>query len=283
MYILLLAMLTLSTSSGPEDVVVLGDNSSQGLQANDVMVDTVAINDTIHDTILVPTPEHVKLEREVMNGSQTKNLVKSSEKAASKPNVKGTILASDDMMNILYANYDNPVTMSIPGNLSSQISLLISNGSVRRISTNKAIIHPETTEETELSVYNGKNNLVTRQVFKVRQLPPPSAYILMENGQRKYSGAIPRKDILSATKVAAAIDDGTLDVTFDVVSFETVYFDSMGNGIMMLSYGNRFSERQLQAIRHLPHNRRLYLTKVHVLNPDGKERILDKTTELIVK
>ena len=65
-----------------------------------------------------------------------------------------------------------------------------------------------------------------------------------------------------------------LNVAYKVLSFETVFFDSMGNAIPEVSNGAQFSQRQLDSFRRLNRGKRFYISKVHAIGPDGIERVL---------
>ena len=72
--------------------------------------------------------------------------------------------------------------------------------------------------------------------------------------------------------IEAAIDDDMLNVAYKVLSFETVFFDSMGNAIPEVSAGNRFSERQRSSFRRLSRGKRFYISRVKATGPDGVTR-----------
>ena len=88
---------------------------------------------------------------------------------------------------------------------------------------------------------------------------------------------------MGAAGINAAIDDGLLDIQFKVVSFETVFFDNMGNAVPMTSDGARFSARQRNEFRKLSRNRRFYISHVTAVGPDGLTRRLPASMEIIVK
>ena len=77
------------------------------------------------------------------------------------------------------------------------------------------------------------------------------------------------------------IDDEILNIDYKVVSFETVFFDSMGNAIPEVSNGSQFSERQKTAMRRLQHGKRFYISHVKATGPDGITRDIS-TIEVIV-
>ena len=96
-------------------------------------------------------------------------------------------------------------------------------------------------------------------------------------------GGLAKQKLMGIDGIGAAIDDGILDIAFRVVSFETVFFDNMGNAVPMNSNGAQFSERQKETFRKLNRNRRFYISRVTAIGPDGIQRTLQNPMEIIVK
>jgi tryptophanyl-tRNA synthetase len=92
-----------------------------------------------------------------------------------------------------------------------------------------------------------------------------------------------KAELMSAEGIGAAIDDGVLDIGFKVLSFEVVFHDNMGNAVPIASDGSQFSTRQKDTFRKLTRNRRLYISHVVAVGPDGIQRTLKSSTEVIVK
>ena len=103
---------------------------------------------------------------------------------------------------------------------------------------------------------------------------PFIAYKDAKGQANRYKGGRPisKAIMISATGVDAAIDDDMLNIDYRVLSFETVFFDSMGNAMPEVSDGNHFSERQRNAIRKLRRNQRFYISRVKATGPDGITR-----------
>ena len=59
-----------------------------------------------------------------------------------------------------------------------------------------------------------------------------------------------------------------------MISFETVFFDSMGNAIPEVSDGANFSQRQKDSFRRLSRGKRFYISRVRAVGPDGIERTI---------
>ena len=85
------------------------------------------------------------------------------------------------------------------------------------------------------------------------------------------------------TKEDKLIDDGILDIGFKVLAFECVFFDNMGNAVPIVCEGSAFSQRQKDTFRRLARNRRFYISRVKAIGPDGIERLLPTSMEVIVK
>ena len=100
---------------------------------------------------------------------------------------------------------------------------------------------------------------------------------------RYRGGGISKASVMSIDGIGAAIDDGILDISFRVVGFETVFFDNMGNAVPMVSDGANFSARQKDTFRKLSRNKRFYISRITAVGPDGIERKLPSSMEVIVK
>ena len=79
---------------------------------------------------------------------------------------------------------------------------------------------------------------------------------------------------MQAPGIEAAIDDDLLNISFKVLSFQTVFFDSMGNAIPEVSDGAAFSQRQKDQFRRLQRGKRFYISAVKAIGPDGITRDL---------
>lgn len=193
---------------------------------------------------------------------------------------------SADLMNVLYAGYDNPVSISIPGVPLTAVSASMSGGGFRAVGSGKYIARPTAVgQDVTINVasnHNGTSRQVGKFTFHVRKLPDPIAYIALGTDRFK-GGGMAKAALMGATGINAAIDDGLLDIQFRVVSFETVFFDSMGNAVPMASDGARFSGRQREEFRKLSRNKRFYISHVTAVGPDGLTRRLPASMEIIVK
>lgn len=193
---------------------------------------------------------------------------------------------SADLMNVLYAGYDNPISVSIPGVPLNAVQASMSGGSFRSIGMGKYIARPSAVgSDVTINVAsnaNGKSRQMGKFTFHVRKLPDPAAYITVGT-DRFRGGGLAKASLMGANGIKAAIDDGILDIQFKVVSFETVFFDNMGNAVPMASAGASFSESQRGTFRKLSRGKRFYISRITAVGPDGITRKLNGSMEVIVK
>ncbi len=189
---------------------------------------------------------------------------------------------SATMMNVLYAGIENPISISVPGVPTQQVTATMTNGTLSR-SGDGWVARPTNVGSdavvTVTATIDGRSQTVNTTTFRVRKLPNPTPFIAFKdaNGNTdKYLGGKPfsKALLLQAPGLGAAIDDGLLNISFTVLSFETVFFDSMGNAMPEVSNGGNFSSRQKEQIKRLSRGKRFYISRVKAKGPDGITRDL---------
>lgn len=189
---------------------------------------------------------------------------------------------SNTMMNVMYAGIDNPVSISVPGIASSQISASMTNGTLTRQGGGWVARPTKVDQDAVISVsatQDGRSVRVSEMAFHVRRLPDPTPYLIYKDASgnsHRYKGGVPisKSAVLNSGGLYAAIDDGLLNVEFKVNSFRIDIFDSMGNDIPEDSQSAQFSERQLAKLRALQKGKTFFITRVKAVGPDGIERTL---------
>lgn len=188
---------------------------------------------------------------------------------------------SPTMMNVLYAGIANPISISVPGVPMSAVQASMTNGTLTR-NGDSWIAHPgKVGSEAMVSVtatIDGRAQTVGSMTFRVRKLPDPSPYISMKDAQGNtvhYKGSpkrISKAALMAADGLGAAIDDDILNVSYSVVSFSTVFFDSMGNAMPEVSAGASFSPRQKEQFKRLRPGKSFFISNVKAKGPDGITR-----------
>lgn len=190
-----------------------------------------------------------------------------------------------DLMNVLYAGFNNPISVSASGIPTDKISVSMTGGTLTSTGVGKYIARPaKVGQDVTFSitgVVNGKTQPMGTFSFKVRKLPDPAAFIQV--GDDHFTGGKLAKGTLLATRqIGAAIDDGLLNIPFKVLGFECVFFDRMGNAIVERSNGANFTDRQRDVMRGLRSGQRFNVSHVRAIGPDGIERQLPYAMEVIV-
>lgn len=184
---------------------------------------------------------------------------------------------SATMMNVMYAGIKNPVSISVPGVPLSSVTASMTNGTLTR-EGDHWVAHPSAIGTdaviTVTANIDGRPQTMNTTKFKVRKLPDPTAYISIGDDRYKGNKPIAKASLMNAKGIGAAIDDGLLDVNFNVLGFETVFFDQLGNAIPEVSAGSQFSSRQIEQIRRLSRGKRFYISRIRAKGPDGVERQL---------
>ena len=178
---------------------------------------------------------------------------------------------SADLMNVLYAGYSNPLSVSVPGVPVNKVQATMTGGTLQPTGPGRYIARPTAVGQnvtiTITSTNTGRAQQMGQFTFRVRRLPDPTPYINMkdESGSpiRYKGGGLSKAQLMGVDGIGAAIDDGILDIAFRVQSFETVFFDNMGNAVPMVSDGASFSARQKDTFRKLQRNKRFYITRVN--------------------
>jgi gliding motility-associated protein GldM len=204
--------------------------------------------------------------------------------------IEPTATVSATMMNVLYAGIDNPISISVPGVDNTGVSASMTNGTLSRSGDHWVARPSKVGQEAVVTVIadmDGRKMDVASTKFRVRKLPDPTPFIAYKDGQGntdRYRGGgrgISKATLLAAPGIEAAIDDDLLNISFKVLGFETVFFDSMGNAMPEVSDGASFSSRQRQAIQRLNRGKRFYISRVRAVGPDGITRDLSPIEVLI--
>ena len=186
------------------------------------------------------------------------------------------------LMNVLYAGIANPISISVPGVPSNNVTATMSNGALIRNgnqwTARPAVVGTNAIISVNAKMADGRSVEMAKTTFRVRALPDPMPFIEYKdiNGNMKKfrGGILAKRFLIESDGIQAAIDDDLLNVKFDVISFELTFYDSMGNVIPEVAQGTNFSQRQKDYIRRLAKGKRFYITHVVARGPDGKNRTI---------
>lgn len=204
--------------------------------------------------------------------------------------VEPSATVSATMMNMLYAGYQNPISVSVPGVPINKVNLSMTNGSLTKKGNGEYIAVPSKVGEdvtfTVTADNDGRQQEMGKFTFHVRKLPDPTGYIQYTdskgNTTRFKGGRISKQAIMSAGGIGAAIDDGILDISFKVLGFQTYFVDNMGNVVPEASNSASFTPSQVAKIRSLNRGKLFNISSIRVVGPDGIERTLTSPVEVII-
>ena len=197
----------------------------------------------------------------------------------------GFATVSATLMNVLYAGFENPISISVGG--ASSVQATMTGGAFHDLGNGKYTAIPTTVgQEVTISVnasVGGHTEHIGDFPFKVRKLPDPMPYLQTGADDHFKGGSIAKSTLLAQAGIKAAIDDGLLNIPFTVTGFKMEMYDKLGNVIVEASNSANFTEAQKNQIRDLQRGKRFYITEVHAIGPDKIPRTLPTTMRVIVK
>ena len=204
--------------------------------------------------------------------------------------VEPSATVSATMMNVLYAGYQNPISVSVPGVPNNKISLSMTNGHLTKKDGGNYVAVPSKVGEdvtfTVTAQNEGRQQEMGKFTCHVRKLPDPTGFIDVPDGKgstnRFKGGRISKQAIVSAGGIGAAIDDGLLNISFRVIGFQIRFMDNMGNVVPEVSNSASFTANQLARIRSLTRGKLFNISEIRVVGPDGIERTLKTPVEVLI-
>ncbi len=204
--------------------------------------------------------------------------------------VEPSATVSATLMNMLYAGYQNPISVSVPGVPANKINVSMTNGTLTKKGNGQYIAVPSKVGADAVFTVTADNDGRQQQMgkfeFHVRKLPDPTGYLEVKdasgNTDRFKGGRISKQALLTAGGVGAAIDDGLLNISFKVVGFETVFIDRMGNAMPEVSNSSAFTPNQISRIRSLNKGKIFNISRIKAVGPDGIQRTLPSSVEVII-
>lgn len=190
-----------------------------------------------------------------------------------------TATVSADMMNVLYAGFSNPISVSVPGVNSGDVSVSVTGANISKTAKGWVVVpHPgQVGRMCDINVsanIGGKSQHMAKHSFRVKKLPQPAAMLKYGKDGRFWMGKIAKTDLISADEVVAELPDADLNVKYTVLSFSIKSTDSMGNTIVEPAQGSRLTDKQKAVFKKLVKGKTIYLSDVNATGPDKVRRQL---------
>ncbi len=173
-------------------------------------------------------------------------------------------------LNIMYRDYDNKFSVSVPGVSADKIRVTVSNGTIRQTG-NMWFIRPGSGNSAKISVEAANQDGLYRKMgereYRVKPLPKPGAYF--KTGVREIEeGNITRAQLLSkdATIIASYGPDGLLDLKYTITSF--TLRTQLG---LRPAKGHKFTQQQIRDLEKLKPGAMVNIVEIKAINEGGKE------------
>ena len=165
-------------------------------------------------------------------------------------------------MNVLYLGIANPVEVAVPGVLSDNINVTLSNGTIKKVSNGWEVIPANTGEAVFTISVNGKK--VADKTFRVKTIPFPVAVFAGKN-----VGAVSKTEALKVETLEARLPDFDWDINFKINSFSLLMSDESGDR-MEFAKDNLITERMKSLLTSLQRGQTIAFKDIKATGPDGR-------------
>lgn len=208
----------------------------------------------------------------VSPGGEIKSYPFKSEYMVAKP----ALVVSPTKMNVLYIGVENPVSISVPGVPTENLSPSLSGGTLRPgKEKGEFIAEVKGGSEAIVSVsakfmVDGKATTKNMGQFKfrVKRVPDPVAYIA-----NKKDGLVSANELIAAGAVIPKMENFDFDLQFKITSFD-LSMNMQGDFITKSTNGNRLSAEMATMLKSAKKGTKIYIEEVKAVGPDGVPRKL---------
>ncbi len=174
-------------------------------------------------------------------------------------------------LNIFYIGVDNPVDIAVFSVKQEDISVSITNGTIKSIGNGRYIVKVIRPGNAKITIKKNDRYLGYKE-FRCKYVPDPVACIHSGTACLK-SGSI-RKDVLLIQNGVFAELDWDFDINFTVSQF-TITVTKDEKTISEKSTSNKFTLKQKELIRNLRIGSQLLIDDIKCVGPDGAVRQLN--------
>ena len=184
-------------------------------------------------------------------------------------------------MNVVYAGIDNPISVSVPGVASRDVTPVVSSGSATITKTDgdgnyiiKATKIGKMTLTVNAKTEGGVKNMGTKEL-RVKKIPKP----VLKIGSFKSGDQVAKAELTANPVLRASMED--FDFQIPALKINTFTFNVQGSGALDLNgTGNRLTPEMISRINNSKRGQKIYITDVTVKTPDGATHTLDCTLRL---
>lgn len=188
----------------------------------------------------------------------------------------GKAVISPTAMNVLYIGVDNPIKISVPGYASEKVSA--SGCGISKVKGEEYNAKPTKVGEEKIvvTVQTGKGTESSEEVFRIKRIPDPYAYIINTKG-----GPLKIGEFKAADGITVKNPDFVFQISYNVSSFEMVYAPKTGNVVSDISNSSKFSAIMKDIQKKSKAGDTIVLQNVSVKMPDGRTVPVNTSFKLI--
>lgn len=188
---------------------------------------------------------------------------------------KPSVTISPTKMNVFYLNIPNPVSISVPGVPSENLTPSITNGRIEKTAQGwfvypaKEDLSGKNTSVSVVANIDGKQRNMGAMPFRVKRVPDPVAQIAEKNG-----GVLKKEDLLAEQGIFAALIDFDFDLKFKVTQFDITITGAGGFNNTWSSKSAMFTADQKKQFGNLQPGSILYIDNIVAHGDDKTDRQL---------
>ena len=178
------------------------------------------------------------------------------------------VVAAPTNMNVLYKGINNPISVSVAGYNTSQVTVQCLNGTISTVSKKegKYVVKPIKLEQKNTPIIklfvnvDGKRKLMGSVDFKVKKVPDPSVMCAQQFG-----GPIGKGDLSSADGLYTKMKDFPFDrkaLSYRIISYDVSAYNKGNKRNIPTITGNKFNKKVIEAIKGTPQGGDITFTNI---------------------
>ncbi len=178
-----------------------------------------------------------------------------------------TATVSATRMNVFYRNLDNPLSVSVPGVSSGNVSVSLTGGTLVSQGGGNYTVRPAASGRDAVITVSARIGDKTQHMgtfpYRIRNVPPPTPLFA---GSK--SGAIDKSRIVAMPQVTAMLEEFLFEgVTFNVISFNFVIRERSGILTTLPQRGNRLDASALAKVQAASRGERIFIEEIKARGP----------------
>jgi gliding motility-associated protein GldM len=191
--------------------------------------------------------------------------------------IEPLVVISPTKMNVFYEAVENPVTISVPGVNSKDISISITNATYTKGKNQFLVtVNPRSaglkSVITVSAKIDGKLRTIGNMEFRIKRIPPPIAKVAGIT-----EGKLARSLLIAQTGVVAEMEDFDFELEYKVTRFNVSAVKN-GYSVDERSENNRFTKAQIELMSGMARGTKIFINEIVAVGPDKTPKKLGGIT-----